>query len=248
MGGKIAGIGKGLLAPADARIIEGRGKHLTAGIVDEHSHIALYSVNEWSESVSAEVRMRDVLNASDVNIYRQLAGGVTSAQLLHGSANPIGGQSALIKFRWGLLPEEMLIKGSVGFIKFALGENVKRSNAPFSWSKRFPQTRMGVEQVIVDAFVRAKAYGESVDLYRRGNGMEPRKDLALEALLGILEKRIFITCHSYVTSEVIMLMRLAERMGFRVNTFTHILEGYKVADQLRLHGAAGFYLFRLVGV
>ena len=175
VGGKIAAIGKGLLAPVGARIIEGRGKHLTAGIVDEHSHIALYSINEWAGSVSSEVRMRDAINASDVNIYRQLAGGVTSAQLLHGSANPIGGQSALIKFRWGLFPEEMLIKGSAGFIKFALGENVKRSNAPFSWSERFPQTRMGVEQVIADAFVRAKAYGEAVDLYRRGDGDKAEK-------------------------------------------------------------------------
>ncbi|MCH8317553.1 MAG: amidohydrolase family protein, partial [Bacteroidetes bacterium] len=156
--GKISKIGRGLTAK-NARVIDATGKHLTSGIIDEHSHIAIYKgVNEGTQAVSAEVRIGDVINSEDVNIYRQLGGGVTAVQLLHGSANPIGGQSALIKLRWGALPSAMKIKGADGFIKFALGENVKQSNWGNNRKSRFPQTRMGVEQVYFDAFIRAKEY------------------------------------------------------------------------------------------
>jgi imidazolonepropionase-like amidohydrolase len=216
------------------------GKHITCGIVDEHSHIAISKgVNEGTQAVTAEVRIGDVVNPDDVNIYRDLAGGVTTAQLLHGSANPIGGQSALIKMRWGLSADSMLIKDAPKHIKFALGENVKQSNRSTA-SGRFPQTRMGVEQVYYDAFHRAKRYATNVALWEnakpRDRGPAPRRDLELEALVEILAGDCNITCHSYVQGEIDMLMHVADSMGFRVNTFTHILEGYKMADKMRVHG------------
>ncbi len=231
-GGKIRRIGRNLPVQDDAIVIDGTGKHLTAGIIDEHSHIAISrGVNEGTQESSAEVRIGDVVDCEDVNIYRQLAGGVTSSHLLHGSANPIGGQTQLIKLRWGASPEEMKFADWPGQIKFALGENVKQSNWGESQRTRYPQTRMGVEQVYVDYFTRAQEYA------RLKRSDKPyRKDLEMEALAEILEGKRFITCHSYVQSEILMLMRVAERFGFRVNTFTHILEGYKVADHMRKHG------------
>ncbi len=243
--GKIAAIGKNIPAN-DAKIIDAKGKHLTAGIIDEHSHIAISrGVNEWTQASSAEVSIADVVNSDDVNIYRQLAGGVTAAQLLHGSANPIGGRSALIKFRWGFTPEEMKIKGADGFIKFALGENVKQSNWGDRNTVRYPQTRMGVEQVFVDYFTQALEYQEAWKTYNglskkeKASATPPRENKELEYVLEIINKERFITCHSYVQSEITMLMRVAEQFGFRINTFTHILEGYKVADKMKEHGAAG---------
>lgn len=236
--GKIAAVGKDLKAPKGAKVIDASGKHLTPGIIDEHSHIALFSVNEAGQAISAEVRMADAINSEDVNIYRQLAGGVTAAQLLHGSANPIGGQSAIVKMRWGMSPAQMLIEDADGFIKFALGENVKQSNWGDDYRIRYPQTRMGVEQVMVDAFTRALQYAKEKEEAAKSKGKKVvRTDLELETLLEILNKKRFITCHSYVASEITMLMRVAERFGFRVNTFTHILEGYKVADKMKAHGA-----------
>ncbi|WP_236974494.1 amidohydrolase family protein [Membranihabitans maritimus] len=232
--GKIKDIGS-IRKPRKAVEIDGTGMHLTPGIIDEHSHIAISrGVNEASQASSAEVRIGDVINSEDINIYRQLAGGVTTSQLLHGSANPIGGQSTLIKLRWGMTPEELKFEGADSFIKFALGENVKQSNWGERNTVRFPQTRMGVEQVYEDYFTRAREYGENK------NGTKPyRKNLELECLLEILKSERFITCHSYVQSEINMLMHVAEKFGFRVNTFTHILEGYKVADKMEKHGAAG---------
>lgn len=227
--GKIVKVGTNLSAP-EAEIVDATGKHLTAGIIDEHSHIGIQGgVNEGTEVSSAEVSIGDVINSEDVNFYRQLAGGVVAAQLLHGSANPIGGQSAIVKFRWGSLPEQMKIKDAAPFIKFALGENVKQSNWGYDYSVRFPQTRMGVEQVFVDYFTRAKAYGED-------KNPNKRIDLDLETVNQILNSKRFITCHSYVQSEINMLMKVAEQFDFRVNTFTHILEGYKVADKMKEHG------------
>lgn len=231
--GKIAKIGKNLPVQDNALVVDGTGKHLTAGIIDEHSHIAVArSVNEFGQESSAEVRIGDALDSEDIDIYRQLAGGVTSSHLLHGSANPIGGQTQLIKLRWGALPEDLKFQNWPGYIKFALGENVKQGNSPRS--TRYPQTRMGVEQVYQDYFTRAQEYGRL-----QKSGKVYRKDLEMEALLEILEKKRFITCHSYVQSEITMLMRLAEQFGFRVNTFTHILEGYKVADKMAKHGVGG---------
>ncbi len=213
--------------------IDGTGMHLTPGIIDEHSHIAISKgVNEGTQSITSEVRIEDVINAKDVNIYRQLAGGVTTSHLLHGSANAIGGQTALIKLKYGEAPEKLKFQTDHRFIKFALGENVKQSNWGDYQTVRFPQTRMGVEQVFYDGFSRAKAYGE----LKKTPGY--RIDLELEALLEILNSKRFITCHSYVQSEINMLMHVADTFGFKVNTFTHILEGYKVADKMKKHGVA----------
>jgi imidazolonepropionase-like amidohydrolase len=232
--GKIKQVGKNIAAPAGAKTVDATGKHLTAGIIDEHSHICISAgVNEGTQASSAEVRIGDVLNADDVNMYRQLAGGVTAAQLLHGSANPIGGQSAMIKFRWGSLPEELKIADAPGFIKFALGENVKQANWGDYNTVRFPQTRMGVEQVYEDYFTRAREYGDAI---KKNGAAKVRRDLDLDAVLEILESRRFITCHSYVQSEITMLIRVAEKHKFKVSTFTHILEGYKVADKMKMHG------------
>ncbi len=231
--GKIAKIGKNL-SERRARIIDGTGKHLTAGIIDEHSHIATSAVNESGHNSTAEVSIEDVVNPNDINIYRNLAGGVTSIQILHGSANPIGGRSAIIKLKWGENAENLIYKNTPKFIKFALGENVKQSNWGDNQTVRFPQTRMGVEQVYVDYFQRAKEYDA---LKKSGNPY--RKDIELEVLAEILNKERFITCHSYVQSEINMLMKVAERFNFNINTFTHILEGYKVADKMKKHGVGG---------
>jgi imidazolonepropionase-like amidohydrolase len=237
--GKIVKIGKNISAK-NAKEIDATGKHLTAGIIDEHSHIAISSgVNEGGQNSSAEVTIEDVVNSDDINIYRNLAGGVTSSNLLHGSANPIGGRAAFIKLKWGYSPDEMVVKDAPKYIKFALGENVKQSN----WgSGRFPQSRMGVEQVYEDYFTRALEYDKEWKTYKSGNTknkVTPRYDIEMEVLNEIINKKRFITCHSYVQSEINMLMKLAERYNFKIQTFTHILEGYKVADKMAEHGVGG---------
>lgn len=242
-GGKIRAIGRDLAPPTDAQIIEAHGNALTAGIIDEHSHIAIEGgVNEASDAVTAEVRIRDVIDPTDVNIYRHLAGGVVAVQLLHGSANPIGGQSACIKLKWGLPADSFLIPDAPPFNKFALGENVKQSNWGDAYTLRYPQTRMGVEQIITDAFEAAQQYAQEWQTYEAARKKNPRlpaprRNLRYEALAEILASKRYITCHSYVQSEILMLMRVAERFGFRVRTFTHVLEGYKVAPELKAHGA-----------
>ena len=226
--GKIAAIGKGLKDPT-ARVVNGAGKHVTAGIIDEHSHVAASGgINECSQSVTAEVRITDVIDPEDVDMYRQLSGGVTSSHILHGSCNTVGGQTQLLKFRWGQTAEGLKFANWDPFIKFALGENVKRSYNPSN--PRFPDTRMGVEQVLTDAFTRARDYEKQ--------GPGKRIDLELEALVEILNHKRFITCHSYVQSEINAMMKVADKFGFTVNTFTHILEGYKVADKMKAHGAS----------
>lgn len=228
--GKIDKIGKDLSA-GGAKVIDGTGKHLTSGIVDEHSHIAAFSINESGQNSSAEVRMRDAVNPDDLDIYRDLAGGVTTIQLLHGSANPIGGQSAVMKLKWGSSIDEMVLENTK-FIKFALGENVKQSN----WGSysRFPQTRMGVQQMFTDYFQRAKEYEA-----KKNSGEPYRTDYEMETLMDVLNEERHITSHSYVQSEINMLMKVADSFDFNVNTFTHILEGYKVADKMAEHGVAG---------
>ncbi len=229
--GKIAKIGTDLNA-GSARVIDATGKHLTAGIIDEHSHIAALSINEAGHNSTAEVKMEDVVDPEDKGIYHALAGGVTSLQLLHGSANPIGGRSAIMKLKWGESAENMIYEDSPKFIKFALGENVKQSN----WNSysRFPQTRMGVEQVFTNYFQRAKEYEA-----KKKSGQPYRVDEEMETLVEILNGERFISCHSYVQSEINMMMKVAEKFGFRMNTFTHILEGYKVADKMAEHGVGG---------
>ena len=249
--GKIIAIGT-LLNPLeyletdDYQVLNASNLHLTSGIIDEHSHIAISrGVNESSQAVTAEVSIADVINPEDHNIYRQLAGGTVAAQLLHGSANPIGGRSAIVKLNWGSSAEEMKIKNSKEFIKFALGENVKQSNWGAFETIRFPQSRMGVEQVFYDAFYRAKEYQNEWNTYNKlslkekRNTVAPREDIELNVLVEILQSERFITCHSYVQSEINMLMHVADSMGFKINTFTHILEGYKIVDKMKEHGVGG---------
>ncbi len=259
--GKIVAVGKNLnpseLLPKhheEVVVVNLRGKHITPGIIDEHSHIGISrGVNEGTKASSAEVRISDAINPDDLNFYRQLAGGVTTIQQLTGSANPIGGQSSIIKLRWGAPAHEFAFEGAPAFIKFALGENVKQSNWGDREKIRYPQSRMGVDQVYYDHFYRAKEYDllrkveeEQSSKARRklfakkadpAKSIRYRRDLELDALAEILADQRFITCHSYVQSEVNMLMHVADSMNFRVNTFTHILEGYKLADKMREHGA-----------
>jgi imidazolonepropionase-like amidohydrolase len=227
--GKIVKVGKNL-SDASARVIDATGKHVTAGIIDEHSHIAAASINEGGQSVTSEVRIADNLNPEDINIYRQLSGGVTSSHILHGSANTIGGQTQLIKLRWGMNDMDIKFKGADPFIKFALGENVKRTTS--TNNTRFPDTRMGVEEVLNDAFARAVDYQKAMKA-----DSKTRRDLELDALVEIMNKKRFITCHSYVQSEITSAIRVGDKYGFKFNTFTHILEGYKVADKMKVHGS-----------
>jgi imidazolonepropionase-like amidohydrolase len=229
--GEISRIGENINV-GNARVIDATGKHLTSGIIDEHSHIAASAINEAGHNSTAEVTMQDVVDPTDMNIYRNLAGGVTTVQLLHGSANPIGGQSAILRLKWGENAEDMIFENSPKFIKFALGENVKQSN--WGSRSRFPQTRMGVEQVFTDYFTRAREYEEA-----RQNDEDFRRDLEMESILEILNSERFVSAHSYIQSEINMLMKVAENFDFRINTFTHILEGYKVADKMKEHGAGG---------
>uniref|UniRef100_A0A832I6M8 Amidohydrolase n=1 Tax=Eiseniibacteriota bacterium TaxID=2212470 RepID=A0A832I6M8_UNCEI len=237
--GRIAAVGRGLRAPANAVVVDGTGRHVAPGIIDEHSHAAILgNVNECTNSVTAEVRIADVVNSESIHIYRQLAGGTTMQHLLHGSCNAIGGQAALVKNRWGEAPERLLFEAATPTIKFALGENPKQSN----WEQRtarYPASRAGVEQMIRDAFLRARDYRAAQAEHREGRRpLPPRRDLQLEAVAEILEGRRLIHAHSYRQDEILMLMRLAESFGFRVGTFTHILEGYKAADELAAHGAS----------
>ncbi len=243
--GKIAGVGKNLSAEG-VEVIDATGKHLTSGIIDEHSHIAVSGgVNEASRAITSEVRIADVIDPEDLSIYRQLAGGVTAAQVLHGSANPIGGQSCIIKHRWGKNAEELKIKNTVGFLKHALGENVKQSRYPANMAIRYPQSRMGVEQIIRDGYLRAGEYLETWDQYNQLSSKEkvhmatPRRDLRMEAIGEVLQKKSFITCHTYVQSETNMIMKLAEDFNITAHTLIHNTEGYKIADKMKEHGAAG---------
>lgn len=241
--GKIANIGENIPYPENTIVIDATNKHLTSGIIDEHSHIAASSINEGGQNSSAEVSIEDVINPDDINIFRNLSGGVTTIQILHGSANPIGGQSAIINLKWGETIENMKFKNADPFIKFALGENVKQSN----WESysRFPQTRMGVEQVFTDYFQRAKEYGDKwieyneMPIRKKIKSKSPRYDREMEVIWEILKGERFVTCHSYVQSEINMMMKVAEKFNFKINTFTHILEGYKLADKMKKHGAGG---------
>lgn len=245
--GKIAAVGKNLRAPAQARVIDATGKFVTPGLIDCHSHIAIDGgVNEGTLSVTSMVRIQDVLDPTDINIYRDLAGGVTTANVLHGSANAIGGHNAVIKLRWGKSAKEMIFEGAPPGIKFALGENPKRSNfnpAPGT-SPRFPATRMGVEFTIREAFTEAREYMRQWDEYRRqiaqnpkSDVLPPKRDLKLDALVEVLRGERLVHAHCYRADEILMLIRLAEEFGFKIATFQHVLEGYKVAKEIAAHGA-----------
>ena len=242
--GKTEQVGKNLTAPAGAVVIDATGKHVTAGLIDCHSHTAISrGVNEATSAVTVEVRIGDVLDATDVGIYRELGGGLTVANILHGSANPMGGQNQVIKLRWGALPEELKFAGAKPGVKFALGENVKQSNwaaAGIQGNNRYPQTRMGVEQIMADEFAQARDYERAWSDWKTGKvALPPRRNLRLEAALEILKGERVVHIHSYRQDEVLMFIRLAQREGFTVATFQHILEGYKVADEIAKLGAGG---------
>ncbi|MDP3718214.1 MAG: amidohydrolase family protein [Acidobacteriota bacterium] len=244
--GKIAAVGgPGTNIPPGAEVVEAQGRFVTPGIIDAHSHIALESINEGGITVSSMTGTDDVLDPSDINIYRDLAGGLTTANLLHGSANPIGGKNTVIKMRWGKDAEGLKFEGAMPGIKFALGENPKRLRqyGP-GGPRRYPLTRPGVEFVIRDAFSRARAYQREWQDYERqkrasADTPAPRRDLQLEPLVEILEGKRLVHAHTYRADETLMLMRLAEDMGFKIATFQHVFEGYKVADEMAKHGAGG---------
>ena len=237
--GKITKIGKSLTAPAGARTIDATGKYVTPGIVDCHSHSMLDAINEGSLSVTSMTRTRDMLNPTDIAIYRALAGGVTSANLLHGSANPIGGQNITVKFKWGHPVEDYPIADAPPGIKFAMGENVKRSTsfAPPGTPVRYPRTRMGVVETMRDAFLRAKDYRQAWADFRAGKTkVQPRKDLELEPLVEILEGKRLVHAHGYRSDEHLNLLLLADEMGFKVATLQHGLEAYKIAPEIAKRG------------
>ena len=245
-GGKIVAVGKDVTAGPNAKIIDATGKYVIPGIIDAHSHTALDSQpNEGSLSVTAMVRMRDAVNESDINIYRQLAGGTTMIHTLHGSANTIGGQNVPLKLKWGKTADEMVVKDAPRTIKFALGENVKRSGNPTvpGAVARFPATRMGVEEVIRDAFTQGREYLKQWEDYeaakKRGEDpVPPRRDLKLEAMADILRGTLLIHSHCYRADEIVMLLNLANEFGVKVQTLQHVLEGYKVAKEIAAHGAS----------
>jgi imidazolonepropionase-like amidohydrolase len=236
--GKIAEIGPGIKTPEGVAVVDAEGLFVMPGIIDTHCHFAIEGgVNEFSLSVVPEVRVRDVINSDDVEIYRALAGGVTTARLLHGSANVIGGQDAVIKLKYGEPANKLLIAEAPRGVKFALGENVKRTDG------RFPNTRLGVEAVLVRAFTEAKEYRKTWDEYEKARSsgtlmQEPRRDLRLEALADALKGDLKVHCHCYRSDEILMLMRVADKFGFKVKSLQHVLEGYKIAPEIADHGAS----------
>jgi imidazolonepropionase-like amidohydrolase len=241
-GGKITAVGRDVQVPAGVQVIDGTGTYVMPGMIDAHSHMAMEGgINEGSESVTPEVVVN--VRNDDPTIYRALAGGVTSALLLHGSANTIGGQGAVIKMRWGAPADSLYFEGAHRIVKFALGENVTRASSTASDDeRRYPKSRMGVEQTLRWWFSQAKQYQQEWQAYeeqvkRDRTALPPRRDLRLQALADIMNGEIKVHAHSYRGDEILMLMRVAEDFGFRINTFQHVLEGYKVADELAKHGA-----------
>ena len=249
--GKIADVGETVMVPQGATVIDASGQYVIPGIIDCHSHIAVEGgVNEGSVSVSSMANIKDVINPEDIAIYRALAGGVTTANILHGSANSIGGQTIVLKMRWGKDAQGLVFEGAMPGIKFALGENPKRAGNPPAGggnvtqpvNARYPATRMGVEDTIREAFNQAKAYKAEWDAYdakvaRGEHPIPPRKDLKLEPLKEVLEGKRFVHSHCYRADEILMLIRVADDYGFKIKTFQHVLEGYKVAKEIAAHGA-----------
>ncbi len=243
-GGKIAAVGQNLKTSAGARVIDATGKYIFPGIIDCHSHMMLDAVNELTLSVTSMVRVRDVLNPTDPDIYRALAGGTTTMNLLHGSGNAIGGLNTVVKLKYGHPIEDFIFPNAPPGIKFALGENPKRSNLQIpTQARRYPATRMGVAEVIREAFTRARDYKAGWDEYRAAqkrnekNLIAPRRDLQLEPLVEILEGKRFVHSHCYRADEILALINIANEFGFKIRTFQHVLEGYKVAREMAEHGA-----------
>ncbi|HEY0097392.1 MAG TPA: amidohydrolase [Pyrinomonadaceae bacterium] len=243
--GKIAAVGQNLKAPERARVIDATGKYVMPGIIDPHSHSMSDAINEGTLSVTSMVRIRDMLNPTAPNLYRELAGGTTTLNLLHGSANTIGGQNTVVKIKYGRPVGEFIFPGAPPGIKFALGENVKRASSTVlpGQTRRYPATRMGQEEVLRDAFTRARNYKRAWDDHRaataRGdrNLIPPRRDLQLEPLVEVLEGKRLVHAHCYRADEIIMMLNVAQEFGFRVKTLQHVLEGYKVAKEIAAHGA-----------
>ena len=246
--GKIVAVGRDVSVPDGAVVIDGKGRYVMPGIIDSHSHTAIEGgVNECTDVITAETRVADVIDHRDVSIYRQLAGGVTAINVLHGSCNAIGGQNAVLKLRWGKGPEELVFKEAPRGIKFALGENVKRSGFRIPGQEpRYPGSRMGVEAVLREGFLKARAYRAEWKLYEAqlkaagGRGekpVPPRRDLRLETLAEILDGKILVDAHAYRADEMLMLMKVADEFGFKVRTFQHGLECYKIASEIARHGA-----------
>jgi imidazolonepropionase-like amidohydrolase len=248
--GKIAEVGEKVMVPTGATVVDASGQYVIPGIIDCHSHIAADGgINEGSVSVSSMVNIRDVINPEDIAIYRALAGGVTTANILHGSANAIGGCTLPLKMRWGKDAQGMVFEGATPGIKFALGENPKRAGNPQGGRgavapvpARYPATRMGVEDTIREAFNEAKTYKADWDAYnarvaRGEHPIPPRIDLKLESLKEVLEGKRYVHSHCYRADEILMLLRVADDYGFKIRTFQHVLEGYKVAKEIAAHGA-----------
>ena len=256
--GKIAAVGRDLLKDKElggkaAYKVEATGLHVTPGLVDCHNHsMVLGAVNEGTLPSTAMVRIGDVVNSESVNVHRQLAGGLTTLNLLHGSANPIGGQNAILKLRDGATPEGMKFANALPGIKFALGENVKQSNT--SRTNRFPQTRMGVHTFFANRFTAAQQYLNEWADYRNATNkvaqasslsagqtgqmpVPPRRNLELEAIGEILQGKRWVHCHSYRQDEILSFLRTMDSFGVKVGTLQHVLEGYKVADEIAKHGA-----------
>ena len=245
-GSKIAAVGPNAVvtAPAGATVIEAAGKFVMPGIIDTHSHTAIEgSVNELSLPNTGMVRIADVITNDDIASYRQLAGGTTTAHVLHGSANAIGGQNQVVKWKWGRPVSEWIVADAPRSIKFALGENPKSSNfnPPPGTPKQYPATRMGVEEVIRKSFDDARDYTAQWDEYeaarKRGqNPLPPRRDLLMEAMSDILRGNLFVHSHCYRSDEILMLLGISDEFGFHVRTLQHVLEGYKVAREIAAHG------------
>lgn len=237
--GKIAAIGPNLTPPAGIPVIDATGKFVTPGIVDAHSHIALDSVNEGADSITAEVRMKDVLNPQSVSLYRGLSNGVTASLLLHGSANPIGGQSVVVKMKWRHPATDLPVPDAPRMIKFALGENVTRAGFQGD-TVRFPATRLGVEATYRRAFAEANKYRAAWDAYAQEkqhdpNAVPPRRDLRLETLADVLKGNIWVQCHCYRADEMLMMLRLSQEFHFHL-TFQHGLEAYKLTPEIAQAG------------
>ncbi|HLM01245.1 MAG TPA: amidohydrolase [Pyrinomonadaceae bacterium] len=239
--GRIARIGKNLNASSNAQVIDGTGKFVSPGIIDCHSHSMLDAINEFSFSVTSMTQMKDVLNPEDIAIYRALAGGVTTANLLHGSANAIGGQNVVVKFKYGRPTGDFIFAGAPAGIKFALGENPKRTHfnpGAGGQPPRYPRTRMGTLEVIRDAFLRARDYRQSWDDFRaKKTKIQPRRDLELEPLVEILEGKRLVHSHGYRSDELLNVMQIADEFGFKISTLQHGLEAYKIAPEIARHGA-----------